>query len=216
MGYHTVLFDLDGTLTDPAVGICTSVQYALEKAGRKPGPLEEYYRWIGPPLAYSFEVYAGATPEEAGQMVAFYRERYSTVGLFENQVYPGILELLGRLKKAGLRLAVATGKPTGFSQRILDRFGLAGYLDCVSRSSLSDRSPDKCNIIRHALYELGVRDLDGCVMVGDRSHDAVGAKMSGVDFIGVLYGYGSREELEAEGAEKLADSPAALGTLLGL
>lgn len=114
MGYHTVLFDLDGTLTDPAVGICTSVQYALEKAGRKPGPLEEYYRWIGPPLAYSFEVYAGATPEEAGQMVAFYRERYSTVGLFENQVYPGIPELLGRLKKAGLRLAVATGKPTAF------------------------------------------------------------------------------------------------------
>lgn len=91
MGYHTVLFDLDGTLTDPAVGICTSVQYALEKAGRKPGPLEEYYRWIGPPLAYSFEVYAGATPEEAGQMVAFYRERYSTVGLFENRIprYPG-------------------------------------------------------------------------------------------------------------------------------
>ncbi len=137
MRWHTILFDLDGTLTDPAQGICGSVMYALEKAGRPVGSMESYHKYIGPPLLRSFEVYNGATPEEAQELLKFYRERFSTVGLYENEIYPGIPELLRELKEHGARIAVATGKPTVFSERILDHFGLLPYIDIVSGISLS-------------------------------------------------------------------------------
>ena len=214
MKYTTVLFDLDGTLTDPEKGICQSVMYALEKDGRPVGPIESYHRYIGPPLLRSFEVYANATPEEAQRLLGYYRERFSTIGLFENEVYPGIPELLKKLKENGTHIAVATGKPTVYSEQILEHFGLSQYIDFVSGIAL-DREPlDKCEVIQHALYELGVSDRSGCVMVGDRSHDAIGAKMARIDFIGVLYGYGSREELEAEGAKTIAESVTALSEIL--
>ena len=132
MKYSTVLFDLDGTLTDPVQGICGSVRYALQKAGRPVGPIESYHKYIGPPLLRSFEVYANATPEEAQELLGYYRERFSTVGLFENEVYPGIPELLRDLKASGVRIAVATGKPTVFSEQILEHFGLRQYIDVVS------------------------------------------------------------------------------------
>ncbi len=197
MRYSTILFDLDGTLTDPVLGICRSIQYALGKAGRPVGPLEHYHKWIGPPLLRSFEVYANATPEEAQEMLRFYRERFSSVGLFENEVYPGIPALLSALKDRGARLAVATGKPTVYSRQILEHFDLMQYMDVVSGISLDKEPLDKCQVILHALHTLGETDKSRCVMVGDRAHDAIGAKMGGVDFIGVLYGYGSRDELEA-------------------
>ena len=184
MKYSTVLFDLDGTLTDPVQGICGSVRYALEKAGRPVGPIESYHKYIGPPLLRSFEVYANATPEEAQELLGYYR------------------------------IAVATGKPTVFSEQILEHFGLRQYIDVVSGIPLDREPPDKCEVILHALYEMGISDRSGCVMVGDRSHDAIGAKMARIDFIGVLYGYGSREELEAEGTDAIADSVAALRSLL--
>jgi len=205
MRWHTILFDLDGTLTDPAEGICGSVMYALEKAGRPVGPPESYHKYIGPPLLRSFEVYDNATPEESLTLLGYYRERFSAVGLFENKVYPGISELLKELKRRGARIAVATGKPTVYSRRILEHFELLSFIDCVSGISLSNEPQDKCQTILHALFEMGVEDKKDCVMVGDRSHDAVGAKMGGIDFIGVLYGYGSREELECEGAQILAE-----------
>lgn len=214
MKYSTILFDLDGTLTDPEQGICGSVRYALEKAGKPVGPIESYHKYIGPPLLRSFEVYANATPEEAKQLLGFYRERFSTVGLFENEVYSGIPELLHDLKATGTRLAVATGKPTVFSEQILEHFGLLQYFDIVSGIPLDREPPDKCEVILHALYEMGISDRTACVMVGDRSHDAIGAKMARIDFIGVLYGYGSREELEVEGSGILAESVAALRSLL--
>ena len=214
MKYSTVLFDLDGTLTDPVQGICGSVRYALEKAGRSVGPIESYHKYIGPPLLRSFEVYANATPEEAQELLGYYRERFSTVGLFENEVYPGIPELLRDLKASGVRLAVATGKPTVFSEQILEHFELRQYFDIVSGIPLNREPPDKCEVILHALYEMGISDRSGCVMVGDRSHDAIGAKMAQIDFIGVLYGYGSREELETEGADTIATSVDSLRALL--
>lgn len=166
------------------------------------------------PWLRSFEVYANATPEEAQELLGYYRERFSTVGLFENVVYPGIPELLRDLKASGVRIAVATGKPTVFSEQILEHFGLRQYIDVVSGIPLDREPPDKCEVIQHALYEMGISDRSGCVMVGDRSHDAIGAKMARIDFIGVLYGYGSREELEAEGTDAIADSVAALRSLL--
>ena len=129
-------------------------------------------------------------------------------------MYPGIPELLRDLKASGVRLAVATGKPTVFSEQILEHFELRQYFDIVSGIPLNREPPDKCEVILHALYEMGISDRSGCVMVGDRSHDAIGAKMARIDFIGVLYGYGSREELEAEGTDAIADSVVALRTLL--
>ena len=216
MRWHTVLFDLDGTLTDPEEGICGSVRYAMEKAGRDVGPLESYHKYIGPPLLRAFEVYANATPEEAQTLLRYYRERFSSVGLFENRVYAGIPELLRDLKAAGARIAVATGKPTVYSRQILEHFGLLPSIDCVSGISLTNEPPDKCQTILHALYEMGVSDKSDCVMVGDRSHDAIGAKMGGIDFIGVLYGYGDRNELECEGAMIFAENVEALrAALLG-
>ena len=214
MRYSTILFDLDGTLTDPVLGICRSIQYALGKAGRPVGPLEHYHKWIGPPLLRSFEVYANATPEEAQEMLRFYRERFSSVGLFENEVYPGIPALLSALKDRGARLAVATGKPTIYSRQILEHFDLMQYMDVVSGISLDKEPLDKCQVILHALHTLGETDKSRCVMVGDRGHDAIGAKMGGVDFIGVLYGYGSRDELEAEGADVIASDVAELRRIL--
>ena len=122
---------------------------------------------------------------------------------FDEEHFPG-----------GVRIAVATGKPTVFSEQILEHFGLRQYIDVVSGIPLDREPPDKCEVILHALYEMGISDRSGCVMVGDRSHDAIGAKMARIDFIGVLYGYGSREELEAEGTDAIADSVAALRSLL--
>ena len=192
MKYSTVLFDLDGTLTDPVQGICGSVRYALEKAGRSVGPIESYHKYIGPPLLRSFEAH----------------------NCIKTRPYPGIPELLRDLKASGVRLAVATGKPTVFSEQILEHFELRQYFDIVSGIPLNREPPDKCEVILHALYEMGISDRSGCVMVGDRSHDAIGAKMAQIDFIGVLYGYGSREELEAEGADTIAASVDSLRALL--
>ena len=210
MKYTTVLFDLDGTLTDPAQGICSSVIYAIQKTGRKTGPIEKYYKYIGPPLLRSFEVHENATPEEAQTLLAYYRERFSTVGLFENEVYPGIAELLRDLKAAGCRIAVATGKPTVYSVRILEHFELLQYIDFVSGIELGREGTEKCENIAQALYKLGITDRENVVMVGDRSHDIIGAKQCRIHSIGVLYGYGSREELEAEDAETVVDSVEAL------
>ena len=206
MKHDIILFDLDGTLTEPALGICTCVQYALEKYGITPGPLPDYYSWIGPPLAWSFEKKAGIPADEAMKVVGYYRERFSKIGLFENEVYPGIPEMLQKLKEQGVRMAVATGKPTVFSERILEKFGLLPFFECVSGSSLSDHSPTKHNIMLYALEKMGVTDYSRCIMVGDRVHDAEGAASVGTDFVGVLYGFGSREELENAGAKNIVNT----------
>ncbi len=214
MRWTTALFDLDGTLTDPEIGICRSVMYALEKAGLPVRPLESYHRYIGPPLLHSFQTFEGVTPEEAKMLLGYYRERFSTVGLLENEVYPGIPELLRDLKERGVKIAVATGKPTVFSRQILEHFGLIRYIDFVSGISLTNEPLDKHQTILKALCELGVTDKASCVMTGDRSQDAVGAKKSGVDFIGILYGYGDRPELEGAGARRFAGSVNELRSIL--
>ncbi len=214
MRHPVVLFDLDGTLTDPEIGICRSIQYALEKDGRPVGPLESYHPWIGPPLLWSFQTYAGASREEAIRLMGYYRERFSTVGLFENKVYPGIPELLSKLKEKGAVIAVATGKPSVFSRQILEHFDLARYIDFVSGISLDREPTDKRENILRALSELDVKDKTLAVMVGDRDQDANGAKMAGVAFIGVLYGYGTRTELADAGALKIAENIPMLRNML--
>ena len=214
MRYDYIFFDLDGTLSDPAQGICGSIQYALEKGGYPVGPMEKYHAWIGPPLLRSFEVYLNATPEEAQRLLALYRERFSVTGLFENVIYPGIPELLRELKAAGATLMVATGKPTVYARQILEHFGILDCFASVSGISLDNEPLDKCGVIAEAMRQVGVSDKRRCVMVGDRDHDVQGARMSHMDCISVLYGYGSREELEVASPTYLVESVEELRSLL--
>jgi len=206
MAYRHVLFDLDGTLTDPAEGITGSVAWALERSGVTPPPREELYRFIGPPLVEAFMEFYGFSEERARKALEYYRERYVPRGIYEVYVYSGIPEMLKTLRDAGLTLAVATSKPEVFARSILSRFGLDVYFDFIGGSTLDERMVGKADIIRYVLNSLGA-DTRESLMVGDRRHDAEGARANGIDCIGVLFGYGSREELEHAGVLALAADP---------
>lgn len=206
MRFSTLFFDLDGTLTDPAEGICGCVRYALEKGGYPVGPKEEYFPWIGPPLERSFEERVGVDNREAKRLVSLYRERFSTVGLFENKVYDGIPSLLRALREEGARMAVTTGKPTVFSRRILEKFGILEPFETVCGISLDEAPLTKQGVILQAMAELGAENREGCLMIGDRLHDVEGAHLCGIPCLFVLYGYGSREEAETSGADYIVES----------
>lgn len=207
MKYQYLLFDLDGTLTDSGEGIMNSVRYALDKMGKTIPDETVLRRFIGPPLIKSFERYCGMDPEEAASAVKTYREYFSVTGLFENAVYEGIRELLEELRGAGYRLAVATSKPEIYSVRIIEHFKLDGYFDCVAGSSLDESRNTKEAVIRYALDRLGITDFRSVLMIGDRKHDAEGAAACGVDCLGVLWGYGDREELLQAGVAAAAEKP---------
>jgi phosphoglycolate phosphatase len=201
----TLFFDLDGTLTDPKPGITTSIQYALERLDR-PVPSQDELTWcIGPPLRASFVTLLGGEAL-ADRAVAHYRERFGDVGLFENSLYPDIANVLATLAETPRRMFVATSKPHVFAGRIIDHFGLAGYFERVFGSELDGTRVHKADLLAYALAETRVTP-SRALMIGDRSHDVVGAKANGIDAIGVTYGYGSREELVAAGAIHLCASP---------
>lgn len=204
--YDTILFDLDGTLTDPGLGITNSVMHALKKWGIEVNDRTSLYRFIGPPLQDSFMQYYGFSKEDAEKSVAYYREYFREKGLFENEVYPGAEKLLSDLKAAGKTLAVATSKPEEFAIRILEHFHLDGYFDVIAGATMDSSRSKKADVIAYCLEKLGVTDLSKVVMVGDREHDIIGAKAVGVDSIGVLVGYGSRSELEKAGATHVAET----------
>lgn len=204
--YHTILFDLDGTLTDPGLGITNSVMHALKKWGVEVTDRASLYRFIGPPLLDSFMQYYGFSREDAEKSVGYYREYFRDKGLYENEVYPGAEKLLADLKAAGKKLAVATSKPEEFAIRILQHFHLDGYFDVIAGATMDSSRSKKADVIAYCLEQLGVTDLAGVVMVGDREHDIIGAKTVGIDSIGVLMGYGSREELENAGATYVAET----------
>ncbi len=198
--YGYILFDLDGTLTESAPGIINSIKYALNHYGEKIPPDEVLLRFVGPPLIDSFERIMGWPPEKSREAVDVYREYFSEKGLFENAVYPGVRELLKTLRGAGLRLGVATSKPQVFCERILKHFNLDGYFDVVKGIPLDGEDMSKAEVIAEALKAEG-EPPENTLMVGDREHDVSGARQNSVDCIGVLYGYGSRRELEAAGAK---------------
>lgn len=204
--YETVLFDLDGTLTDPGIGITNSVMYALKKYGIEVSDRAELYCFIGPPLLDSFQRYYGFSEKQAIEAVAYYREYFSDGGLFENTVYDGIEKLLQNLKKAGKKLVVATSKPEVFAVRILEHFGLAEYFDYIAGAELNGPRNRKGDVIAYALTSCGIADASNVIMVGDREHDVNGAKENGIDCIGVLFGYGNRRELEEAGAAYIAET----------
>lgn len=215
MQYHTILFDLDGTLTDPKEGITKSVAYALQHFGIQVENLDSLTCYIGPPLAVSFPEYHGISEEDTPTAVAKYRERFSDVGWAENLVYDGIEQMLDALKQAGKKLLVATSKPEVFAVRILEHFGLNGYFDLICGAPMhAPKGHGKADVIRDALERAGISELSAAIMVGDRLHDVEGAHKIGLPCIGVLYGYGDREEMEACRADYIAEDVEALRAML--
>lgn len=204
--YETILFDLDGTLTDPGEGITKSVAYALQKYSIEVTDRSVLYPFIGPPLVDSFQKYYGFSPEQAEQAVVYYREYFRETGLFENEVYDGVEDLLASLRSAGKRVILATSKPEVFARRILDHFGLTRYFDVIAGALLDGSRMHKADVIAYALDTAGITDKSSVVMVGDREQDVKGAEKTGLPCIGVLYGYGSREELTAAGATAIVES----------
>lgn len=214
MGFDTVFFDLDGTLTDSGPGIRNSVAYAMERFGIAVPDEAALNRFVGPPLVESFQRFCGLDGAQARQGVAFYREYFCGRGMFENRVYDGIPELLSGLKRAGKKLVLATSKPELFSVQILEHFGLSRWFDCVAGAAMDETRTKKSEVLAYALQKAGVTDLSSAVMAGDRENDVLGAHAVGLPCIGVLYGYGSRGELEAAGAEYLAENPGELARLI--
>ena len=207
-----VLFDLDGTLTDPRQGITRSFQYALSSLGRTAPPEKELLWCIGPPLAASFaQLLETDDPALVNKAVERYRERFGVVGLYENRLYAGVPIMLAEVREMGCRVFLATSKLGAYARRILDHFELGGGFDGVYGSELDGSRSDKGALIAHILAREGLA-ADSTVMVGDREHDMRGAAACGVRGIGVTYGYGSEEELRRHGAARLADSPAAVAT----
>lgn len=207
MRYDTVLFDLDGTLTDPGEGITNSVAYALRQFGIENTDRTQLYKFIGPPLKESFMKFYGFSAQQAEEAVAQYRVYFAPKGMLENKVYPGVPQMLAAIRASGRRLLVATSKPEEFAVKILEHFGLLEYFDVAAGATMDGTRVAKGDVIAYALAQGGVTDRSRAVMVGDRLHDVQGAKAQGLDCIGVLYGYGDEAELTAAGAAYLAVSP---------
>lgn len=215
MKYTTVLFDLDGTLTNPGLGITNSVAYALKKYGIDVKDRTELYKFIGPPLLNSFQDYYGFSEEQAVQAVEYYREYYQKTGIYENYVYEGIPELLKELTAEGITLLVATSKPEPFARLIMEHYHLAEYFTYIAGATMDNKTRvKKADVIRYAMQNCEAEDNEKLVMVGDRKHDILGAKEVGIDSIGVLFGYGDREELEQAGATYIAETVEAIWTCI--
>ena len=197
MHYQTVLFDLDGTLTDPREGITRSIQFALSKLGIDEPDLTKLEHFIGPPLLQAFMQFYGFEEEKAWQAVKFYRERFKVTGLYENEVFEGVIELLETLEAQGRHLYVATSKPWEFAREIARHFNFAKHFKVIYGSELDGTRTNKVELLAHLLKEEGL-DPAQTLMIGDRKHDLIGAKANGLDVVAVGYGFGSREELEAE------------------
>jgi phosphoglycolate phosphatase len=205
-----LLFDLDGTLTDPRVGIVACLKYAIESMGQTPPGDQELVRFIGPPLQDSLALLPGIDNEErVTRAVAFYRERFAETGLYENTVYPDIPHTLEQLIGRGATLYVATSKPTVYAARIIEHFGLSRYFRGVYGSELNGTRSSKSELIAHLLNTESM-PAASAVIIGDRSHDMAGARANRVLAIGVLWGYGTREELVTAGADSLCEQPALL------
>jgi len=206
----TALFDLDGTLTDPREGITRSIAHALDRMGVAPPPLEDLVFAIGPPLRASFARLLGTDSREAVERaIALYRERFADVGLFENRPYDGVAAMLEALRTSGVRLIVATSKPTVYARRIVERFALAPHFEEVHGCELDGTREDKRDLLAHLLPRHAIAP-GRAVMIGDRGVDMRAARHHGLHALGALWGYGSCAELEEHGAHRLCEAPALL------
>ncbi|NBA96981.1 HAD family hydrolase [Pseudomonas sp. R5(2019)] len=197
MHYQNILFDLDGTLTDPREGITRSIQYALSKLGVDEPDLSKLEHFIGPPLLQAFMQFYGFDEAKAWEAVNHYRDRFKVTGLYENEVFEGVIELLDTLEQQGRHLYIATSKPWEFAREIARHFDFAKHFKVIYGSELDGTRTDKVELIKHLLAEEGL-DPATTLMIGDRKHDLIGAQRNGLDVVAVGYGFGSREELTAE------------------
>ena len=214
--YRNIMFDLDGTVTDSGRAIVSAVEYALSRFGYETQPKEKLESFIGPSLIDSFTREYAMNEEDCKKAVALYREVYEKKGLmFEVDIYEGIPELLTELKNRGFRLFLVTSKPLHFTGQIIERIGLAKYFEALIGPELTDPDSDKKRLIERAVSEYGLLKEE-CLMIGDTKYDILGACDAGVDSVGVLYGYGSEEELKKSGATYLVDSAARIPLVAGL
>lgn len=209
-----ILFDLDGTVTDPMIGITKSVQYALNKFDIEVEDLNELCKFIGPPLKDSFMNFYNFTEEDALNAITYYREYFSTKGLYENTVYENFEDMLISLKEKNKSLIIATSKPTVFAEKILEHFNLKKYFDFIAGSNLDNTRTKKADVISYALEQQGITEVSEIVMIGDREHDVIGAKALNIESIGVLHGYGSYDELSNSGANYIVKDVKELHSLL--
>ncbi|MBQ9071483.1 MAG: HAD hydrolase-like protein [Clostridia bacterium] len=215
--YHTVAFDLDGTLTDPKRGLTSAFAYGLRKVGVKFDNVESLKKFIGPPLRDSFRDEYGLSEECADDALMLFREYFGVYGWWDNELYPGIHELLSSLKAAGKTLVLATSKPEVYSSKILKLFGLSDYFDFAEGASFDSSREKKCDVLDYALSKVGIvtpEEKQGVVLVGDTRFDIEGAVICGVDSIGVTYGYGNEDELLREGATYIAKDVKEIGEIL--
>lgn len=214
MKYQTILFDLDGTVTDSGIGITNSVMHALKYFGIGITDRSELYKFIGPPLMESFSKFYHFTFEEAWEAAMYYREYYALMGMYQNKLYDGIEDTLKQLKQAGCKLAIASSKPEKFGRQIMEHFHLTPYFDYIAGSALDETRTKKAEVIEYALESMHITDKETVLMIGDREYDILGAAQCGIDSMGVLYGYGSREELETAGADYIAEQVSDINRIL--
>ena len=214
MDVESIFFDLDGTLTDPKQGVVKSIQHALETLGR-PSPLFDELLWcIGPPLLDSFKTLLGHKNGNFAQTaLSLYRERYDRIGKFENKVYDGVFEVLEALQEMGIKLYVATSKPRVFAEQICDHFELSQYFCKIYGPPLTNKQPDKGELIAQMLVEEKLQAAH-TIMVGDRKFDMAAAQHHNIKTIGALYGYGSEKELLASGADYVVQRPSDIPTVI--
>ena len=198
----SILFDLDGTLTDPGEGITNSIVYALDKFGISVSDKKDLYKFIGPPLYDSFVKYYGFSHENANLAISYYREYFAPKGLYENTVYKGIEDMLGFLADKGVKLIVATSKPEKYARAIIAHFALDRYFDDIIGATMDEKRNTKDAVIAYAIEKCKIVPQNA-IMVGDRLHDVLGAKANGMRSIGVLYGFGSYKELSDAGADMI-------------
>lgn len=215
MKYSYLLLDLDGTVSDSMVGITRSVQYALKHFGIEVEELTQLCPFIGPPLKDSFKEFYHFTEEQSSLAVLKYHEYFSAKGMFENTVYPGIETFLQRQKEEGKKLLLATSKPEPLAKQILDHFELSSYFDFIGGATFDDSRSAKKDVVRYVLESNHLTDhTTECVMIGDRRHDIEGAKANRISSVGVLYGYGNREELSKAGADYIVNDLQELHSIL--
>lgn len=214
--YEVILFDLDGTLIDSGEGITNSVAYSLKKYGIEVSDRTKLHCFIGPPLHESYQRFYGFSEEKAKEAVEYYREYYRKKGIFEHLVYEGIEDMLQKLYHNGKKLAVATSKPEVFAKKILEGQDFAKYFTCIAGANLDGTRTQKKEVILYALKRLGIKDFSGTIMVGDREHDIAGARQAGISSVGVLFGYGSYEELKGAKADYIVEKPEEICRLPGV
>ncbi len=208
--YDVIAFDLDGTLTNPERGLVAAFEYALGKMKIDYGERDSLKRFIGPPLYEEWQKVFGISAEKSAEALLVFREFYSVYGWWDNEIYDGIKDMLRALKSSGKRIILATSKPEHFAVKILDLFEISEYFDFIGGAA-SDKTRDrKCEVLEYSLESIGNPPKESCILVGDRKYDAEGARFVGIDSMGVLWGHGSRGEIESCGFDFIASTPSEL------